>query len=138
MKVFQIQALLQPWSRCNRTEQLPVYFNCLTFWPRQEGLSWTEPFQTQVRQNFHFRVGHKQEIYRIDMLGRDEEHAQWCLCPYMGDQTTWQTEMVCCHYSHFKFSFVDISVVLQDKNLILTHIIHYIQIITQLQYLSKI
>ena len=32
----------------------------------------------------------------------------------------------CCHYSHFKFSFVVISVVLQDKNLIFTHIIYYI------------
>ena len=59
------------------------------------------------------------------MCSRGEEHAQWGLCPYMGDGGHTGS----CQFSHFKFSFTDISVVLQDKNLILTHIIHYIQII---------
>ena len=56
------------------------------------------------------------------MCSRGEEHAQWCLYPYMEDDSN----IGSCQFSHFKFSFADISVVVHDKNLILTHIIHYI------------
>ena len=51
--------------RCNRTEQLAVYFNFASFWPRQVGFfDWQ--LQAQKRHNFNFSVFHIQEIYSTD------------------------------------------------------------------------
>ena len=51
--------------QCNRTEQLPVYFNCHTFWPRQVGLlDWQ--LQAQMRQDLHFTVPHIQQNFTLE------------------------------------------------------------------------
>ena len=42
--------------RCNMTEQLPVYFNCTSIWPRHVGFfSWA--LQAQMRHNFILGCG---------------------------------------------------------------------------------
>ena len=122
-----------PQWRCNRTEQLPVFFNCHTFWPRQKCFF---AHQVQAQMRHFYQLWHvTYNIFSVffncpSFWPRLTCHFPLlcCLCPYMGDGS----HIGSCQFSHFKISFVYISVVLQDKILILIHIIHYIQIITNI------
>ena len=54
-----------------------------------------------MRHFYQLWACHGQHFCRMDMCSRDEEHAQWCLCPCMGDGS----HIGSCQFSHFKFSW---------------------------------
>ena len=72
-------------EKCS-TEQLPVYFNCASFWIRPVGLfDWQ--LQAHMRHNFHFRAVHIHEIYRIDIHIAHEHYHIWDFSLYHGKHT---------------------------------------------------